>query len=94
MKKRLLLSFLLAVLFAAAPLMTGQVWAEVQEYQDNAFDKMGDWMATLGKQSPEKESILAQRKADRLARHAQKEAEKVAQEAEQTGQEAQKKLGL
>ncbi|HXV28096.1 MAG TPA: hypothetical protein VD913_03940 [bacterium] len=78
--------------FAVSPMVTHPAWAEVQAYQDNAFDKMGDWFATLGKSGDEKDSILAQRKADRISRHAEKQAQKISDEAQKTAEDIQKKL--
>ena len=94
MKKQIAVFCLVLGLFSTLPMTSGTAWAEVQEYQENAIDKMGDWFAVLGKQGVEKDSILAQRKADRLAKHAQKQADQMAKEAQKSGEDMQKKLGL
>ena len=64
--------------------------------QDTVVDKVGDWMATLGKSGTDKDAILAQRKAERAAartkRMAEKQAKKAQKEAEKAGKELKKSL--
>ena len=64
------------------------------EYKDNPIDQAGDWFATMGKSGMEKDSILAQRKAERAAKFAEREAKKLAKEAEKAGNDAKKSLGF
>lgn len=52
--------------------------------QDNVIDKAGDWMATRGKQEPEKSMILAQRKTERAAKRAQKQMQKQSRQMEKS----------
>jgi len=65
MKKSI--AFLVAVLFIALSAFPVPVFA-----QDNAFDRMGDWMATVGKKEPEMTMILTQRRAARATERAEK----------------------
>ncbi len=62
--------------------------------KDTPIDQMGDWFATLGKKDLEKDSVLAQRKADRVAACTKREAEKAAKEAEKAGKDLKKKMGF
>jgi hypothetical protein len=43
---------------------------------DNIIDKAGDWLATRGKEEPQKSMILAQRQAERAAKRAQQDMKK------------------
>ncbi|MBN1687646.1 MAG: hypothetical protein JW893_00950 [Candidatus Omnitrophica bacterium] len=51
--------------------------------KENALNKAGDWVATLGKDGVEKDKVLAGRKADRAKKC-----------AEQKAGEMKKKLGM
>lgn len=66
--------------------------------QDNALDKMSDWAQTVGKSGVEKETILAKRRADRVAMRMEKEAKKAAAKAEKDakkmGDSMKKSLGV
>jgi hypothetical protein len=75
MKKVIALA--VALVFIAISLFAVPVYAE-----DNVFDKVGDWWATIGKDEPQKSMILTQRKAERAANRAGKEMEKSAQHME------------
>jgi hypothetical protein len=90
MIKRFMALFLvLTLVFGAVPFN-----AYAADAQDTPFDKMGDWMSTLGKSGLEKDQILAQRKVGREAKRAQQEAKKAAKQAEKSAGDAKKKLGL
>jgi len=91
MKRILTLILILAVAFAAQPI--DKAYASM-EYKDNVIDQAGDWAATLGKSGVEKEQVLAQRKAERLKKHAERMAAKKAKEAEKAGKEMKKKMGF
>ena len=47
-----------------------------------AFNRAGDWFATLGKSDEEKAKIIAERDAKRAAKQAEREAKKLQKEAE------------
>jgi len=81
-------------IFSATPMMKACYAGSEVVYQDNAFDNLGDWMATMGKDKEEKDMVIAQRKADRQAKHAAKMAEKMKKEAEQNGKDMKKSLGF
>ena len=68
-----------ALLFIAMSLVAMPVYA-----QDNVIDKAGDWIATRGKQEPEKSLILAQRRSDRAAKRAEKAMRKQSKEMEKS----------
>ena len=55
---------------------------------------MGDWFATLGKDGMEKNAVLAERKANRVAACAKREAEKAAKKVQQAGSDMKKKMGF
>ena len=92
MKRFMTVFFVFALMFSALPLTT--VCYAASGYEDNALDQAGDWFATLGKKDLEKNRILAERKAARMARHAEKEAQKAAKEAEKAGGDLKKKFGM
>lgn len=87
MKRKLALAF-------ALMMVCSSLSAYAAEYKDTPIDQAGDWFATLGKQGLEKDRVLAERKADRMAKFAAREAEKARKEAEKAGKDMQKKLGL
>jgi len=74
--KRYIVIIVLAV-FVAASFCAMPVYA-----QDNVIDKVGDWVATRGKNEPEKSMILAQRKSERAAKRAEKEMGKQSKQME------------
>ena len=90
MKRLVTAAIVLSLMFSAVPM--NLCYAGTQ-YQENAVDKAGDWFATLGKKNLERDRILAQRRAERMARHTEREARKVQREAEKARADAQKKLG-
>ena len=51
-------------------------------------DRFSDWFATVGKPEPEKQSILAQRRTERAAKHAQEALERTAKNVGNTLEEA------
>ncbi|MBI2105086.1 MAG: hypothetical protein HYT90_05895 [Candidatus Omnitrophica bacterium] len=71
--------------------------AQAAPQQDSVVDRVGDWFATLGKSGMERDSLLAQRKAERMAKRSQQAVERQARQAErgmqQTGKELNKGLG-
>lgn len=87
------LSFVFAAFFVFSAVATPLSYA-AGEYRDTPIDQAGDWFATLGKKGLEKDQILAQRKADRMARYAEKLTRQAAKEAEKAGQDTKKKLGF
>ena len=89
--KRLRIFFLaLALVFSSLPAVT--VYAD--SYKDTPMDQAGDWFATLGKEGFEKDKILFQRKAERIAKYAQRQAEEAAKEVQKTGKDLKKKMGF
>ncbi len=92
MKRRLFAAvFVILLIFSSIPL---SVCYAGSDYQENVIDKTGDWFATMGKQSPEKDQILAERKAKRMAHYAEVQAKKASKEAEKAGGDVKKKLGF
>ncbi len=87
MKYFLVFFLVLTVVFLSVPM----VYAADE---DTAIDKMGDWMATIGKSGLEKDQMLAERKAARTAKRLEQQTKKAAKEAEKSAAETQKKLGL
>lgn len=63
------------VVFIAASLFAVPVYAD-----DSIFDKIGDWIATRGKEDPEKSLIITKRQAERAAKRAEKELQKRSEE--------------
>ncbi len=92
MKKFFGILFAATLLFSNLPAHV--VYAEITEYHDNAFDKAGDWFATLGKQGTEKDRILAERKAERVRKHIEKNANAAAKDMEKAGDKMKKDLGF
>ncbi len=72
MKKLFLGMLILAAAFAAVP-----AYAE-----DSVLDKAGDWIATVGKSPAEKDQILLERRADRVAKEFKKSADKMGKKLE------------
>ncbi len=92
MKRRLLAAvFVLSLIFSSLPL---SVCYAGSEYQENVVDKAGDWFATVGKQGMEKDQILAERKAKRMAHYAEVQAKKASKDAEKAGNDMKKKMGF
>jgi hypothetical protein len=50
--------------------------------EKSAFNRAGDWFATIGKSEEEKTQIIAERDAKRAARQAEKEAKRLQKQAE------------
>lgn len=76
-----------------APITKGASTTAVQKAGDEAvFHRVGDWFATLGKTPEEKQAIIAERKAKRVAQRTQKEAEKAQKELMKQTQKTQKTL--
>jgi hypothetical protein len=94
MKKFLMILFASFFVFSAAPAPRSFAGSDAGIYQDNVLDQFGDWVATMGKNGTEKESVLAQRKADRQVKYAAKQAEQVSKEAEKAGSDMKKKMGF
>ena len=92
MKRFLAVIFAMTLIFSSVPMRFS--YAETGQYQDTAFDQVGDWFATLGKQGDEKDRILAERKAERLKHFIEKNADQAAKDAQAAGEDAKKKLGF
>ncbi len=103
MKRIVVLLMVLSLLVAAVPSYAakgGTRGASASAYEhasDEAiFHRVGDWFATRGKSDTEKKAIIAERKAERVAKKAQKKAEKekkrLQKEAEKTKKKMHKKL--
>jgi hypothetical protein len=75
-----------AALMSAAPV-----------YADTPVDKVGDWVATIGKKDLEKQTILAERRtrreAARAERAARKQARKASKQMDKAGKDLEKGLG-
>jgi len=56
-----------------------------------AFNRVGDWFATVGKSQEEKEAIKAERAVDRKVKRAEKQARKEAKEAKKSVEEKAEK---
>lgn len=63
-KMRWAVAAILAFSLAGAP----AVYAAQSVSEDNVFDRVGDWFATLGKGPNERDAIIAQRRAERLGK--------------------------
>ncbi|OQA57791.1 MAG: hypothetical protein BWY42_00345 [Candidatus Omnitrophica bacterium ADurb.Bin277] len=82
-------------LFALAIMFSGvSAYAAVDCTKNSPIDEIGDWFATLGKKDMEKNQILVQRKANRVAACTKREAEKAAKKAKQAGEDMKKKMGF
>ncbi len=65
----------LTALVVAATLAGGPaVYAAQSTMKDTPIDAVGDWISTLGKKSTEKDALIAQRKAARMAKRTQRAA--------------------
>ena len=53
-----------------------------QASEKSAFNRAGDWFATVGKSSEEKEKIIAERDAKKAAKQAEIEAKRLQNQAE------------
>ena len=62
--------------------------------QDTSADQFGDWFGTFGKQGMEKDQILAQRKAGRVAGCIQRKAGKAMKAAQKAGNDMKRNLGF
>ena len=89
MKRRGMVVEMVVMLLLAA---TTPVLAAEMVGNDTAVDRVGDWFATVGKSGIDKDSILAQRRAERAAKRAQQAMEQHAKQAEQQMHEASKGL--
>ena len=91
----LVLSFALAVPAFAAPkdMKAPGTKAVASVGDDSAVDKVGDWFATRGKSSDEKQKILMERKAKRAVEKAQKQADKKAKEMKKQAEKTKKGMG-
>ena len=82
MRKQWIVGLMVAGLLVGT---SAPVWAS--NASDTAIDRVGDWLATVGKSGTEKDAALAQRKAERAAKRAQQMARK---QAKQAGREMSK----
>ncbi len=92
MKKKVTVAMvLLAIGFAMHPVTAH---AQSDFSKDSVVDKAGDWFATLGKESNEKDQILMQRRAERIAKRMQgaikNESKAAGKEMKKAGQEMEK----
>lgn len=87
MKKLIIPLFILSILLGGAP-------AYADECGNTPVDRVGDWLATLGKKDAEKQQILIKRKADRNLACAQKKLEKASQDAQKAAADMKKKIGF
>jgi hypothetical protein len=58
--------------------------------EKSAFNRVGDWFATLGKSDEEKQRIIAEREAQRAVRRAEKELKHLKKDAGQIQGKTQK----
>ena len=97
MRKLVIIAVLACFALSLAPAVTsyaqGKSAISAKELtDDSAIDKVGDWFATRGKSDAEKQKLLAQRKANRVAARAQKKLEKQKKQAEKKMQQQQKSM--
>ncbi len=90
MRKLLVGSLVLALMLG----LSVTAFAAVDCTKNTPIDDMGDWFATIGKKDMEKNQVLAQRKAERVAACTKREAEKAMKEAQKAGNDMKKKLGF
>jgi hypothetical protein len=86
-------ALVLALAFMISVVPVGDVYA-AGGYNDNVVDQAGDWFATLGKEGVDKDKVLAERKAKRMAKYAETQARKAKKEVEKAGKDMKKKMGL
>ena len=72
----------LVIAFAGAFVPSCLYAAEGAGMEDTVIDKASDWIAVLGKPADEKDSILAERRADRAAKRLEKSMTKAGKTAE------------
>lgn len=89
--KALIIAFAVAVAGLSA---ASTAYALDVQYKETVLDQAWDWATTLGKSGLEKETILAQNKAERMKRHAEKLAKQAEKEAGQAASDMKKKLGF
>lgn len=73
------------LIFVAVAVVLAFAFSAIVRSSDNAIDKTGDWIATVGKQDPEKSVILMRRQADRAAH-------RTAKALEETGRDVKKSM--
>ena len=61
--------------------------------EDTIIDKAGDWMATMGKSPEDRDAILTERKADRVAKRLRKAIDDSAKKAGNEMEKIGKKMG-
>ena len=79
MRKTLLITVaIVACLSLSVPMVLAQPnQSAIENADDNAvFNRVGDWLATIGKSDEEKVRIKAERKAERTAKRAKKAMKK------------------
>ena len=97
MKKLIVLIALACFVLSAVPALPayaqGKSAISSKELTDDSvIDKVGDWFATRGKSDAEKQKMLSQRKADRVARRAQKKIEKQKKQADKKLEQQKKSM--
>jgi len=90
--KKWILPLVLVTAFSMIP--THQAYAADFAYKETPLDQMWDGFTTLGKQSAEKERILAENKAERLKRYAEKMGKQAEKDSQRAAADAKKKLGF
>lgn len=69
--KKFVFALLAGLMLVTSTPMVGVAYAE-----DTVVDKVGDWVATMGKSGMEKDQILLERRMDREAKRASKAMKK------------------
>ena len=87
MRRGMLGALVVVMIGVASP-----VYAAQPAQQDTIVDQVGDWFATLGKSGVDKDAILAQRRTERTAAHAQKAAKRQVKAAGQSVENAGRDL--
>ena len=94
MKKRFMIFLMLFCMWVVLPVYAGPEGVEgasptAYEHasEESVFDRVSDWFATVGKPKEEQDRILAERRAERMAKKAEKEIKKASDEMQEAGQE-------
>lgn len=89
--KKIVSIFMILVFFIAAPNIS---WAASDIAEDNVIEKLGDWLATVGKSEEDRDAMVAERQADRAAERLRKmlkkESKAVEKKMKKFGKEMEK----